>query len=129
MESRGHERTSPRVRRGKRTTKKRKSSSRSDTDSDANMSCQSEGSRVSFDPTPSDTEVNSLGVFGCLFGNSYRLLFLLCVQSLFLEFVLATTTAAAAAVDTAAASSEFRPPQHPQLWCTACSGLQGAADN
>jgi len=49
-------------------TKNRKSPSRSETDSDANMSCHSEGSRVSFDPAPSDTEVNNSSEFSFLYG-------------------------------------------------------------
>lgn len=58
----GRERASRKVRRNKRTTKNSKSPSRSESDSDANVSCHSEGSRVSFDPVPSDTEVNNLGM-------------------------------------------------------------------
>jgi len=66
--SQGRQRTSRKVRRGKRVTKNRKSPSRSETDSDANMSCHSEGSRVSFDPAPSDTEVNNSSEFSFLYG-------------------------------------------------------------
>jgi len=68
--SHGRERTSQKVRRGKRTTKTRKSPSRSESDSDANMSCHSEGSRVSFDPAPSDTEASNPGLISFLFGSS-----------------------------------------------------------
>ena len=48
------------ARTGRRLKAKRKSSKQSDSDSETNASYQSDGSRVSFDPTPSDTEQGSL---------------------------------------------------------------------
>lgn len=80
--------------------KRRGSSSYSESDSDANMSCHSEGSRVSFDPAPSDTEVGNTGLCSLLpfcskIGKSYAATRSFCVfcwnlynKQLFLELFL-----------------------------------------
>ena len=55
----------------------------SESDSDVNGSCQSDGSasRVSFDPTPSDSELNDSGNYITVVADRYLLVTHLCVCS------------------------------------------------